>query len=804
MKNRGSRLRRPQVPRGALRKVRAAGRALWRAARFARPFARHLQAFRPTLKQIIGGIRWSAMMAAWNVVALVSLIVLLSLLGTDQGLELLKIDTESAPGVLDQFRRVGVPLTIYAVSVTLASVLVGRSGTRRLADLAERFGLPAVPVQRGSRLLIPLAIGFAPFVLLGRSTKPGWPVLLTAGAIAAAVLYPWLRAELFAGAEVHTRARQAIASSIVFALTFVGVAIICVLPDQARAVGAAGVVLCGLAFWTSVLSLVFVALPLRFGLPGLALLAPVPWLIASFLHDPNQFPRPFRTGSSARDQVNSAAVSGIHDQFVRWIASSEHPGEGFIPVYLVSAEGGGLRAAFWTARTLSELNFKSASQFARHAFVYSGVSGGSLGIAAFLGVATKHPILGGRVLEDFLGRDYLAPLVGRLMLTEPIWQLLGAYSGVLPRDVAFERQWERDWQAIEHHAHFSRRFADVFAGSAARSGPAVVFNATNSETGKRVLLANVDAAVVANDYLFPLTTDGVAERLSDVTLGEVVHLSARFPFISPPASMQMVVPTGIGREPVERLWGHVVDGGYFDNSGGLALRDVYESLSELRDAARRGIGYSSSDPDVDWERARPLIARARFHILVIRNDPLASPVAEKNSYPTVTDNRIINLWGDSVTKAFKEGEFGRNSPVRGTASELLVPIDAALSTREARASATRRALWERVSRAVGDLQYQCEVDRRVASQTPMVVPFTLSQECLAAQVDKYTEISLGKDIAENVDEPDAGAKTACDLDDARGIALGWMLADRSKRAMSCMASQDQDIAAVAAELNPPQ
>jgi hypothetical protein len=788
----------------AVRKVRAARRLLRHSVQAIWPFPQHPSTRCTSTRQIIGSLRLAASLVAWNAIPLAGFVLLAFLLGTDQGLELLKIDSESSPGVLDQFRRVGIPLSIYAVAVTLASVLVGRAGTRRLFDLADRFDLPRLAVERVSHVLTPLALGYAPFVLLGRSTRPGASVVLAAGATAAIVIYPLLRMELLPGDRDASPAQQAVAWSLAFALIFVAVAITAGLPDQARMVGATGVVICGLGVWTSVLSLLFVALPLRFGLPGLALLAPLPWLVASFLHDPNQFPRRHDPENAPREQAGAAAISGIHDQFVRWILSSEHPGEESIPVYLVSAEGGGLRAAFWTARTLSELNFKSASQFARHAFAYSGVSGGSLGIAAFLGVASKHPVLGVRVLEDFLGRDYLAPLVGRLMLTEPFWQLLGAYSGVLPRDVAFERQWERDWQAIEHRAHFSRRFVDVFAGSATHSGPAVIFNATNSETGKRVLLANVDAAVVANDYLFPLTTDGVAERLSDVTLGEVVHLSARFPFISPPASMQMVVPTGVGRESVDRLWGHVVDGGYFDNSGGLALRDVYESLSELRDAARRGIAYSSSDPDVDWKRARPLIARARFHIVVIRNDPLGSPVAEKNSYPTVTDNRIINLWGDSVTKAFKEGEFSRNSPVRSTASELLVPIDTALSTREARASATRRALWERVSRAVSDLQYQCEVDRRVASHSAMVVPFTLSQECLAAGVDQYTEISLGKDIAENVDEPVTGAKIPCNLDDARGIALGWMLADRSKRAMSCMASQDQDIAELAAELNPPQ
>lgn len=147
---------------------------------------------------------------------------------------------------------------------------------------------------------------------------------------------------------------------------------------------------------------------------------------------------------------------------------------------------------------MAELQAKSEGRFAQHAFAYSGVSGGSLGVATFLGLLNNQPAQVAKIVEALLGRDYLAPLVGRLLLTEPFWQLLGSYSGVLPRDVAFEQQWERDWQSREP-LYFSRPFLEVFPAGEGHPGPAVIFNATNAEAGKRVLLANVDAAVVAND-----------------------------------------------------------------------------------------------------------------------------------------------------------------------------------------------------------------------------------------------------------------------------------------------------------------
>ena len=92
--------------------------------------------------------------------------------------------------------------------------------------------------------------------------------------------------------------------------------------------------------------------PLRLGLPGFAALSPLPWLIASCLHDPNQFPR---RAASPRP-VAKPQTAGIEEQFVRWILSRRADESGPLPVYLISAEGGSLRRAYWTARVLAELN----------------------------------------------------------------------------------------------------------------------------------------------------------------------------------------------------------------------------------------------------------------------------------------------------------------------------------------------------------------------------------------------------------------------------------------------------------------
>ncbi|MFP5288311.1 MAG: hypothetical protein ACLGI9_21425, partial [Thermoanaerobaculia bacterium] len=65
----------------------------------------------------------------------------------------------------------------------------------------------------------------------------------------------------------------------------------------------------------------------------------------------------------------------IRQSFAAWYRDIEGG-----PVFLVAAEGGGIRAAYWTAIALAEIQDRHPA-FARHVFAISGISGGSLGAA---------------------------------------------------------------------------------------------------------------------------------------------------------------------------------------------------------------------------------------------------------------------------------------------------------------------------------------------------------------------------------------------------------------------------------------
>jgi hypothetical protein len=94
--------------------------------------------------------------------------------------------------------------------------------------------------------------------------------------------------------------------------------------------------------------------------------------------------------------------------------------------------------------------------------------------------------------------------------------------------------------------------------------PAVIFNATASESGERFLVASSDASFAGAKQFFDLFPT------KDLDVSTAARLSATFPYASPLARAS--------DGPVKTAY-HVGDGGYYDNSG---LLSAVEWLDEAR------------------------------------------------------------------------------------------------------------------------------------------------------------------------------------------------------------------------------
>ncbi|MFO1401823.1 MAG: hypothetical protein U1F30_11540 [Steroidobacteraceae bacterium] len=250
-----------------------------------------------------------------------------------------------------------------------------------------------------------------------------------------------------------------------------------------------------------------------------------------------------------------------------------------VPVFVVAAEGGGIRAAYWSASVLTALEQASGggdTGFARHLFAISGVSGGSLGAATFAALAADaaHGDPGPRLpdVEAMLGADFLSPTLGVAIFPD----LLQRYLPVPlfdDRAVALEQSWERAWRAARPASpeRFAAPFTRLWAADAFRV-PLLFLNATVVETGQRAIVAPLRIGPDASGRASFADVLDAGDLLGGaLPLSTAVHLSARFTYLSP-AGLVDTARAGGAR------WLRLVDGGYFDNSGAVTAAEIVNAV----------------------------------------------------------------------------------------------------------------------------------------------------------------------------------------------------------------------------------
>jgi hypothetical protein len=336
----------------------------------------------------------------------------------------------------------------------------------------------------------------------------------------------------------------------------------------ARALGAPALLLFAFGSWTVFGSIVLVYLPKSAGWPSLALLPLFAALLASITNE-NHFVA--RNGGPPLGTTRPL----LEEDFKAWQqARGAHGGE---PVYLVAAAGGASRAAFWAGTLLLELERQARGQgkrFAPNIYAMSGVSGGSLGLAAFAGsLAVRDPDYERTAAQvgAFLGQDYLAPLLGYLLYPDLLARFWPIPCPACDRSLALEGAWARGWEQrfplSTAHDWFRRPL--LAPGPESAGLPRLIFNATSASEGRRVVQSRLAFRLPQAYDLFGQAPGDPPLDTSRITLAQAVHNSARFPYISPAA----LVSTSAGER-----WDYLVDGGYFENSGAATLNAMIPAI----------------------------------------------------------------------------------------------------------------------------------------------------------------------------------------------------------------------------------
>lgn len=300
----------------------------------------------------------------------------------------------------------------------------------------------------------------------------------------------------------------------------------------------------------------------------------------------------------------------VWDRYQRW---SAQPGRGEdTPVILVAAAGGGSRAAAHTASSLAAVDEATCGAFGDHIFAISGVSGGAIGSLLYAasrvdayGLAERercrgtkpsersHPLVNG--LLAVATADHLSPVLLRGVTHDLVRGSANApridgstdLTDFETRAGTLQMSWIHQYQAFLSTLGIGNDRNALLNEDRLRADaqPFLVFNASSVQDGHRVLLS----------YPLLCPRDGwCAEHMSPLTDATD---SARFPLVSPARARNLFHWNPWRREETvsERA---IVDGGYFDNSGGQTILDIANALEQHGIAASRiFVLLITSDPD---------------------------------------------------------------------------------------------------------------------------------------------------------------------------------------------------------------
>ena len=235
-------------------------------------------------------------------------------------------------------------------------------------------------------------------------------------------------------------------------------------------------------------------------------------------------------------------------------------------ILVVATAGGGIRAGAWTTEVMTRLQ-QDCGAVGDSLLLVSSVSGGSVGSMFVVGPYTGE---GGYPSTDdelkkvrFNAKRSSLSAVGWGLAYPDLWRTVPLFGGgvpqVLDRGWSLENAWATAWRDAHLEtptmAHWRKDVRDGVR-------PAVIFNATASESGERFLVASTDASFEGARQFFELFPG------KDMDVPTAARLSATFPYASPLARAS---------KGLMKYGYHVGDGGYYDNSG---LLSVVEWLSQ--------------------------------------------------------------------------------------------------------------------------------------------------------------------------------------------------------------------------------
>jgi hypothetical protein len=352
------------------------------------------------------------------------------------------------------------------------------------------------------------------------------------------------------------------------------------------------------------------------------------------------------TAVTLTEFADARKIMDLREGFLAWLEVRREAIKAYrdkgktYPVLVVAAQGGGVYAAYHSALSLARL-YDACPEVVDHMFVLSGVSGGALGSAVFAELVRSVPeayrVQPGKVAEGcnprpgapkleekvkaFFATDFLTPVVDSALLFDFPSLLVPWLRFGMDRAYALEFAFEDAWRKVAKEnvnaAHRKVQPPPVgleanFYGRWAPDGPApaLFLGATGVNSGVPVLISQIKWAQGQSLRLPSAATKGRDDVLEELlrraqaqsersrnsvignildfrpdlqmTISTAVALSARFPYVTPPANIKRhpkIEPSSVFYSDIKVL--ELLDGAYFDNSGAWVAIDLLDDLERF-------------------------------------------------------------------------------------------------------------------------------------------------------------------------------------------------------------------------------
>lgn len=176
--------------------------------------------------------------------------------------------------------------------------------------------------------------------------------------------------------------------------------------------------------------------------------------------------------------------------------------------------------------------------------------------------------------------DYLSGVSSALLFPESVQRLIPVPLPALERAKWLEDSWAASYYNNLALSTLDSSLTQLYQTRAGYNYnlPSLLLNGTLAESGQKIITSNLQL----DAHYFKNVVSTLDVLGADVPLKTAASLCSRFPIVTNGGLIQKDTLLGNGRK--QRYGGHVVDGGYFDNSG---VETCIQLLNNLVPAIRR-------------------------------------------------------------------------------------------------------------------------------------------------------------------------------------------------------------------------